>query len=80
MADQQLTKEQQQDVQNIKDFAEHIREEVAEAKATGVKEGSETANHIEAEVELIKKEASKYSPEAFADIQGQTDHRIDVSE
>lgn len=81
MADnQQLTQEQQEDVQKIKDFAQHIREEVAEAKATGVKEGSATAKHIESEVELIKKEASKYSPSAFADIKGQTDYRDDISE
>ena len=54
--------------QKVEDFAQHIREEVAEAKRTGVKEGSEAAKHIEEEVELIKKEAAKLSPEAFSDL------------
>ena len=68
--------DEQKKVQEIEQQAEKIRADIAHAKETGVKEGSAEAKRIEDEVEAIKTEAKKLSPEAFSDLQAVDDHRI----
>ena len=67
---------EQAKVQEIEQKAKQIREDIANAKATGVQEGSEEAKRIEKEVADVKAEADRLSPEAFSDLQAIDDHRI----
>ena len=63
-------------VQDIEVEANRIREEIAQAKADHVQEGSAEAKKIEADVENIKKAAAQLSPDAFSDLQSVDTHRI----
>ena len=71
-----MKENEQAKVREIEEKAAQIREDIANAKATGVQEGSEEAKRIEKEVADVKAEADRLSPEAFSDLQAIDDHRI----